>query len=171
LGQFLDRNVDVVQADIPLLMGLDLMDEVGVLFDNTTNQLMNPTGSWSIPVVRKFGHAYIEWPAEVMYTETGVRSPHSSFYHPSADKLFNLIRRANPSKATSLHDTIKRVCQSCSACQEFSVKPTRFKVSIPEIGIVCNRQVALDLMFVKTSGHRAQPMLHVVVGSCAAEAR
>jgi hypothetical protein len=29
-GQFLDRNVDVVQADKPLLMGLDLMDEVGV---------------------------------------------------------------------------------------------------------------------------------------------
>jgi Reverse transcriptase (RNA-dependent DNA polymerase) len=162
-GQFLDRNVDVVQADISFLMGLDLMDEVGVLFDNTTNQLMNPTGSWSIPVVRKFGHAYIEWPAEVMYMETEVRRLHSSFYHPSADKLFNLIRRANPSKATtSLHDTINGVCRSCTACQEFYVKPTRFKVFIPEMGIVFNRQVALDLMFVKTDGHRARPLLHVV---------
>jgi hypothetical protein len=140
LGQFLDRNVDVVQADIPLLMGLDLMDEVGVLSDNTTNQLMNPTGLWSIPVVRKFGHAYIEWPAEVMYTETEVRRLHSSFYHTSADKLFNLIRRANSSKATtSLHDTVKRVCRSCFACQEFFVKPTCFKVSIPEMGIVIDK--------------------------------
>jgi hypothetical protein len=58
-GHFFDRDVDVVPADVPLLMGLDLMDEVGLLFDNTTNQLIHPLSGWSLPVVRKLGQAYM----------------------------------------------------------------------------------------------------------------
>jgi hypothetical protein len=38
-NRFIYRDVDVVPVDIPLLLGLDLMDELSVLFDNTTNIL------------------------------------------------------------------------------------------------------------------------------------
>jgi hypothetical protein len=125
----------VVPANLPLLMGLDLMDDIGLLFDNTTNKVESPKGKWSLPVVRKLGHAYLEWPLEVMYTESEVRKLHSTFYHPSVEKIFNLIRRAYPSEATSaLRDTIKKVARACCSCQEYSIKHTRFKVAIPETG-------------------------------------
>jgi hypothetical protein len=85
------------------------------------------------------------------------------FYHPSVEKLFNLIRRAYPSESPStLPDTIKKVARACCSCQEYSIKPTRFKVAIPETGIVFNRQVALDLMFIKIDVGRSKPVLHVV---------
>jgi hypothetical protein len=144
-------------------MGLDLMDDVGLIFDNMKKTLSSPMMSVSLPVVRKMGHAYLEWPEEVLYTESEVRKIHSAFYHPSADKLFNLIRRANPSVATSsLLNTIKHISKACLACQEYSIQHTRFKVAIPEIGIVFNRQVAMDLMFMKVGTGRSRPLLHVV---------
>jgi hypothetical protein len=62
-----DVYVDVVPPDVPLLLGLDLMDRLRLQFLSVSNNLehVSPEGkSWRLLVVRKYGHGYIEWSVE-----------------------------------------------------------------------------------------------------------
>jgi hypothetical protein len=81
--RFVNKVVDVIEDDVPLLMGLDLLDEFGIYFDNTIDRV-NSSDLWPLPVVRMLGHAYLEWPRHTMLTDIEVRRLHSGFYHPSA---------------------------------------------------------------------------------------
>lgn len=42
----------------------------------------------------KNGFIYLEWPATILYTETELKRISSHLYHPSTEKLFALIKRA-----------------------------------------------------------------------------
>ena len=82
---------------------------------------------------------------------------HQGFYHPSAEKLLNLIKRAEPKHATpEVRALLKDISERCRICQYHSPKPRRFTASINE-GIVFNRVVILDLMWI----HK-RPLLHVI---------
>jgi hypothetical protein len=54
-------EIDVVQADVPLLIGLDVLDQNGLTADTLNNSLKCPGRGWEIPLVRKLGHIYWEW--------------------------------------------------------------------------------------------------------------
>jgi hypothetical protein len=54
-------EIDVVQADLPLLIGLDVLDENGMTAHTQNNFLKCPGRGWKIPLVRKLGHVYLEW--------------------------------------------------------------------------------------------------------------
>ena len=58
---FIEQKIDVVKADIPLLLGLDFLDSSGLIVDNVNNQLENKIFGYKMPIVRKFGHLYLEW--------------------------------------------------------------------------------------------------------------
>jgi hypothetical protein len=56
-GLYLD--VDVVEPDIPLLIGLDTLDKHGLQFLSVSNKLQSVKAGWILPVIRNRGHAYI----------------------------------------------------------------------------------------------------------------
>jgi hypothetical protein len=46
-------NVDVVRANVPLLIGIDVLDANGLTADTVSNKLKCPRGGWETPLVRK----------------------------------------------------------------------------------------------------------------------
>ena len=91
-------EVDVVQANVTFLIGLDLLDEYSLYVNNVTNELVAPYLAISTPLVRKRGHIYLEWNKKdtILYTRQELLKLHRNFSHPSSDKLFNLLKLARP---------------------------------------------------------------------------
>lgn len=91
-GSFLKIYMDVVIADVPMLIGLEVLDQNLLIADNVANLLISKRHNWSLPITRKHGHLYVEWDfKDVFYTKSELRKLHLHFYHPSASKLLNLI--------------------------------------------------------------------------------
>jgi len=97
-GSFMALKVDVVPADVPFLIGLDVLDHFGLTLNSVENSIQCPSGEWEMPVVQKLGHAYIEWGTEkkVMFTKSELLRLHRGFQHPADNKLLNLLKLARP---------------------------------------------------------------------------
>ncbi|RKF65906.1 hypothetical protein OnM2_001033, partial [Erysiphe neolycopersici] len=88
----------VVNADIPFLLCLYDMDRLQVKLDNLNNVLLQ--GDKSFPVVRRFGHIFllnkvIFKSSECFLSTIELRRLHRRFGHPSADRLYNLLKNSN----------------------------------------------------------------------------
>lgn len=88
-------ELDIINIDIPLLFGLDLLDEFKIVADNVDNRVYCKRLKRSVPIVRKFGHLYYEWPYEMIYSMTELKKMHHHFYHPqpSGCSTFSSKRR------------------------------------------------------------------------------
>jgi hypothetical protein len=126
---FLVINVDVVPVDVPFLVGLDVLDAFGLTVDTVENTLKAPKSGWSIPLVRKLGHVYLEWQPKdrILYTRSELTKLHRGFFHPTSKRLLELIKRA---KLEDLDANGKRILEetaaSCKTCQFLGPKPLRF---------------------------------------------
>ncbi|OSX74487.1 hypothetical protein BU14_0287s0006 [Porphyra umbilicalis] len=97
---FLPMEVDVVALNVPILLGLDTMDANQMFLDDMSNKLVFVAYTVSIQVVRKYGHAYIEWVKDALYTMAEVDKLHRQFCHPHPDRLFAVLRQAKDPQAT-----------------------------------------------------------------------
>ena len=156
---YLSCNVDVVNADIPFLLGLDIMSREGLLIDLSNDVVKHPTSRWISSLTRMRNHIFLSWNAQtILYTRQELHKLHLHFFHPSARKLFNLVKRAHPTKATAqTRRLLEEISKSCSTCTEFSTRGLRFKVSMPEEDLSFNQTLAMDLMYLDN-----KPVLHVV---------
>ena len=126
-------EVDVVATDVQALLGLDVLDNESLVVDSVTNRLIKrvsftrddgSTGvhdEWSIPVRRHKGHIYaaIDCPHELFFTKAHLLKMHRSFLHPSAQKLYNLLKRARPENATpETLESLKELTRRCVPCQK-----------------------------------------------------
>jgi hypothetical protein len=156
----INLEIDVVQADVPLLIGLDVLDENGMTADTMNNVLKCPGRGWKIPLVRNLGHVYLEWKyGNIFFTNTELTKLHRSLYLPSNENLMNLIKRARPDYLDK--DTmaiLQNISQSCETCQRLGPRPIRFKVSIPPTDdIVFGGEVSIDIMFIN-----GKAILHIL---------
>lgn len=88
-------EVDVVQPDVPLLLGLDVLDREQLVPDNVENLLESRLYGWAIPIIRSFGHMYITLDVDkIMFTRTELYKLHRHFHHPSTGKLMALLKRS-----------------------------------------------------------------------------
>lgn len=141
---------NIVNLDIPLLLGLDVLTQLRATIDFAEDVLSSKEGSWSLQLQRKLGHLYIVWDHEVCFTESEVQRLHKHFYHPTDDRLMALIRRAKPGEDTAeTRSTVEKIRRACGICQRNAQEPMRFRVSMPEAECVFNRTVALDLMYLE----------------------
>lgn len=166
-------EMNVVQADIPAFLGMDVLDRESVTPCTVSNRLVKRTvmkrkegtplyfDEWSIPLSRsKSGHLYAEmhFPPSMYFTRSQLLKLNSNFCHPSSQKLFNLLRRARPEEATPetlkvLEDLSKR----CDPCQRIQNAPTRFRVSFGAQDSRFNERLFIDIMYIGND-----PVLHVV---------
>lgn len=58
---FLAVSADVVTANIPFLVGLDILDKYSLVVNTYKDTLDCPPMRWNIFLVRKIGHLYLEW--------------------------------------------------------------------------------------------------------------
>lgn len=96
---FFEATVENVEQNIHMLMGLNALDKFGVCINDVKDLLIYDRNGWKIPLTRKEGHIYFEWEIEVLFTVEELRRIHAGFQHPANEKLFNLIRHAEPEDA------------------------------------------------------------------------
>ncbi len=89
IGSFQKCPMDIVSADIPMLLGLNILDRDGLIADNIRNELKSAYHSWLIPIERKFGHLYVIWNSKpILFTRQEPIKLHRHFRHPSPEKLY-----------------------------------------------------------------------------------
>lgn len=110
-------ELDIVDADIPALLGMDDLDNESLTPCTFSNRLIKRSvrmaqdwkerfvDEWSVPVVRSSSnHLYVEMnlSTETYFTRTQLYRLHWQFFNPSSEKLVNLLKRAgisNPGDA------------------------------------------------------------------------
>lgn len=127
--------------------------------DTTTCQLKSKSGQWTLPLVKKKEHLYVDMDFfSIQYTAGELKKVHRHFFHPESGRLYPMMRRADPGKTDAatlkqLQDIDKRF----DICRRNMREPGRFRVSLPNNDIVFNRTVCVDLMSLKKKA-----VLHIV---------
>ncbi|POS82128.1 hypothetical protein EPUL_006743, partial [Erysiphe pulchra] len=85
----------VVNADTPFLLCLQDMDSLKIYYNNLRDVIQMQNGK-SIPVIRKFNHAFLVWgiPSLNYLTDSELRQLHRRFGHPSVNRLVKTLERA-----------------------------------------------------------------------------
>lgn len=144
---FLSFTADVVDVDVPLLLGLDVLTASQLILDFAEDEVCSKADGWKFPLTRKNGHVYLEWTVGVFYTSTELRKIHRHFYHPHPGKLYSVMKRADRGKVSpDLMSDLERISATCDVCQREADAPHRFRVALPDADCVFNRTVCLDLM-------------------------
>ena len=165
--------LDIVDADIPALLGLDVLDKESLVADTVTNLLTKRTllrlqngqhryrDEWSIPLLRsRSRHVYAEmdFTPSTFFTRAQLTKIHRQFFHPSAEKLFKLLHRARPDEATpEALKILKDIGKRCDPCQRIQNAPKRFRVSFGAENVRFNERILLDIMYLE-----GKPVLHIV---------
>ena len=152
-------EVQIVDADIPILLSLADLDKHHLLFDNMENTLTHvPTGAFS-KVRRIFGHPFVLWNpfTNCLFSKGELSRLHRRFGHPSTEKLHNLLKKIEPEKMNKdTRKILEEVVKFCKLCQFNSQKPRRFKFTLREDKIF-NHTIYVDVVTI-----RKKNALHVV---------
>ena len=83
---------------------------------------------------------------------------HRQFAHPSAEKLYNLLKIAGLGAVDSstLHQ-LKEIVASCEPCQRIKNVPLRFRISMGHANARFNAQAYIDIMYLDR-----RPVLHIL---------
>lgn len=158
-GSFIVLDIEVVKEDTPMLIGIGLRDRERTVPNNVLNIMTQEDGGWTLHIVRKSGHMYLEWKAnEILFTRPESIKLHRHFRHPTVGKLWELIKKAIPHQVDEkTRELLKEITEACETCKTFSAPPQRFTVSLLPSETFFNRQVAMDVMWIE-----GKAVLHVV---------
>ena len=148
----------MVDVDVPLLLGLDFLDEYKMNVDTANDMLESKSHIWSLPLTRNLGHLYLEWDYETLFTSEELRKLHNHFFHPESGRLYSMLKRADDSQTTpSDLKELERIASECNVCQRNMAAPTRFRTVLPPEDVVLNRFLCMDIMFLD-----GKAVLHMV---------
>lgn len=81
---YLPLIADVVDADIPLLIGLDYLDKENLLADNLSNKLNCEDKTWELPIKRIKGHVFVQWNLNtILFIKIELCKLHRQIHHLS----------------------------------------------------------------------------------------
>lgn len=92
------------------------------------------------------------------FTRAQLGRLHRQFFHPSASKLFPLLKKACAQDVTP--ETLKilqHISKSCNFCKRIRNAPKRFRVSFGAEHIRFNKQILMDRMYINEI-----PILHIL---------
>ena len=100
----------------------------------------------------------IAQPHPVYFTTSQLQKLHRQFVHPSADKLYKLLKKARPKETDpNTLEILEDLTRRCDACQRVQTAPVRFRVSIGAEDLQFNEEIYMDIMYID---HK--PILHIV---------
>lgn len=103
---------------------------------------------WKEVLTRKFGHIMSEWTQEgVLFTRAELTILYRSFFHHSAQILYNLIRRLRPKHTSpATRALLEEISRQCTTCTTIGARPLRFRVAMLDEDLVFNEELSIDLM-------------------------
>lgn len=117
-SHYIPREVDVIDIDVPFLLGLDVLMKYGMVIDTDKLRIRSNLEGWDIPLVRKRGHLFLEWEACFLFSSSDVLRVHRHFFHPKSTRLYDVIRRAEPENTSpSLLKGLEKIDSTCDVCQ------------------------------------------------------
>ena len=164
--------MDIVTVDIPALLEVDVLDGETLCAENVTNRLVHRQilsgpeellkyeDTSNVPVIRYKGHLYarMNFPRCSFYTSAQLNKMHRHFGHPSADKLFNLLKIAGTEAVdSSTREELEKIVATCEPCQRIKNAPLRFRTSMGHANIRFNARAYIEIMYLD-----GRPVLHVV---------
>lgn len=76
-NSFLSLRIDIVEDDVPFLLGLDIMDRERLVANNVLNRIESYAYGGHIPITRQFENLYVQWPAStVLFTRSELKKLH-----------------------------------------------------------------------------------------------
>ena len=144
-GNNMTFRCDIVPADIPLLLGLDVMRREGLIINVRDLELEH--NDWSMPMKVRNNHLIISWLSNVYYSKAQLKKLHRHFRHPGAKKLYQLLKRVDPENVTgSTLTALKEIQSKCEPCNVITRKQLSFQVgNIKEDDLIFNREISMDL--------------------------
>ena len=157
-SMIMKADFHLIDADLPFLLCLKDMDRLGVKYDNTEDLLIHAVSGNAAPVRRTFGHPFVYWDpvAQSLFTEAELRRLHRRFGHPSAGKLYALLRRAECEADHETHKALEAISRECEPCQRNAQAPRRFKFALHDEKEF-NGTIYVDVLYIDS-----RPVLHVV---------
>lgn len=146
------------------MIGLDVLDSHHFTVDTAFNLLAKRTRlinddrstiyiyEWTVPIQRGSSkHVYDRigdrTVVDIFFTRSQLVRLHRHFFHPSVDKLFNMLRKALPEQATPETETILQdITKRCDPCQRIQNAPHRFRVSFGTPDASFNEGIIIDVM-------------------------
>lgn len=118
-------KVDVIDADIRLLLSLRDVKNEELLLNYLGNELEHRSYNCTIPITYKNEHSLISRDYhDIFCTCSKIRHYHLQFLHFTADKLFQLLQRAYPQDVDeSVKQLRHEIEESCEQCRQFSPSP------------------------------------------------
>ena len=86
----------IVSADIPLLLGIDVMRHEGLMINVRDPELERD--DWSLPMKIRGNHLIISWISNIYYCKMQLKKLHRYYRHPGAEKLYRLLKHIDPEK-------------------------------------------------------------------------
>eukprot|EP00171_Calliarthron_tuberculosum_P003375 IDg3375t1 len=126
-------SVRVFPSTVKFKFGTVIVPSIGSMeLLNVFNEIECVAQGWRAPIVRKNGHAYYVWdlkksslPADNYYTASQLQRVHKHLAHPSARKLYELLKRAYPNNLSP--GTIKILEKISNNCATYC--GTRFNAA------------------------------------------
>ena len=149
---FLSFDVEVVNVDVPLLIGLEFLDTFKVSIDLANDRMLSRGGEWEIHLKTDQGHLFVVWnvQADILFTLPELRKCHRHFYHPESQRLFAILRRSRREECSpQILQQLEEIERSCDVCQRMAKGPNRFRVTLPQNDIIFNRTLSCDLFTIE----------------------
>ena len=115
-------SLNIVQTDVPVLLGLDLLYRRSLVVDTVTNHLwhrvkysghgegMFYVDKWTIPLSRHDNYIYapMSFPQSIYYTSSQLTRLHNNLMHPLPQRLYILLK---PASERELKITILKIIE------------------------------------------------------------
>ena len=85
---------DVLSADFPLLLLLDLMRRERLI--NDVRDLELEQNGWSLPMKIQNNHLIISWLSNIYYPNVELKKFQRHLRHPRTENLYRLLKRIDP---------------------------------------------------------------------------
>lgn len=154
---FIEIKVEIVAANILLLIELDALNQFSLYINDVQNLLVPENLRWAIHLTRQGGHRYLRWTKDFLLVVPELRKMYHEFFHPCTDKIYNLIKGAKFVNTTpQVRQTLEDISKKCITSQFSTPKPRRFTAFFSD-EIVFNRSVVVNLMWI-----HSKPVLHLI---------
>lgn len=149
---WLEFSVHVVDADVPILICIDDMDQIGVYFNKLTNTPHHPASGRYAIVKRIQGHPFLCWNpvGQFHFTTSELQRLHRRFGHPAANKLAKVLTRTGIDETPAhTHKVLHDIGKRCTPCQQNAQEPRRFKFRLKH-NVEFNHTVYIDIFYIQT---------------------
>ncbi|KAA8490720.1 Transposon Ty2-DR1 Gag-Pol polyprotein [Porphyridium purpureum] len=162
-AKFLSWNVPVVQHDLPMLVGLDLMQAHNIKVDTASAKLEIP-GHDPVHLFHAQGKLWIRASDcdVICYTTPELSTLHRRFGHAHHEQLRAVLSRAGEPLTNEEAKELKRLCAECPVCQWYAGRRSRYRASA-DISVEFNDHIVADFFWLEHGEPvRKEKVLHII---------